>query len=108
MTRNAEIVPHHDTHADVHAPSVKPAKPDDLKIVEGIGPKIEKLLNARGVWTFKQLAHCKPEWIKEVLHEAGPNFVIHDPGTWPQQSGLAADGKWDELETLQKKLTGGR
>ena len=33
---------------------------------------------------------------------------MHDPTTWPQQSQLAADGKWDELKTLQDELDGGR
>ena len=114
VVRNQEIVPHHDGAA--HAARLhesaelgaRPAKPDDLKIVEGIGPKIEKLLNGRGIWTFAQLAACTADWIKSALNEAGPNFAIHEPKTWPHQSDLAAKGKWQELEVLQKQLTGGR
>jgi len=33
---------------------------------------------------------------------------MHDPGSWPRQSRLAADGKWNELEKLQDELDGGR
>jgi len=33
---------------------------------------------------------------------------MHDPGSWPQQAGLAAEGKWDELQTLQDNLDGGK
>jgi hypothetical protein len=33
---------------------------------------------------------------------------MHNPGTWPKQAKLAADGKWEELETLQKQLKGGK
>jgi len=32
----------------------------------------------------------------------------HDPSTWAQQSALARDGKWDELQTLQDELDGGK
>jgi hypothetical protein len=31
-----------------------------------------------------------------------------DPGTWPQQAKLAAEGKMDELKKLQEELQGGR
>ena len=46
---------------------VVPVVPDDLKIVEGIGPKIEGLLNNEGIFTFAQLAATAPERIKEIL-----------------------------------------
>lgn len=77
---------------------------DDLKIIEGIGPKIEQLLNAKGIYTFEALAVCKPDWIRKMLQEAGPNYAIHDPGIWPKQSQLAATGQWDALKKLQDQL----
>ena len=87
---------------------VVPVVPDDLKIVEGIGPKIEGLLNEEGILTFAQLAAATPERIKEILNAAGPRFQIHDPSTWPQQSALARDGKWEELKKWQDELNKGR
>jgi hypothetical protein len=42
------------------------------------------------------------------LHDAGSRFQMHDPSTWPQQSDLAAAGKWDELKALQDKLNAGK
>ena len=81
---------------------------DDLKKVEGIGPKIEKLLNADGIMTWRQLSEAEIDRLKRILDAAGPRYRIHDPGTWPQQAGLAADGKWDELEKLQDELSGGK
>jgi predicted flap endonuclease-1-like 5' DNA nuclease len=86
------------------------AKPDadDLKIVEGIGPKIEKLFHAKGVYTFEQLAACTPDWIREMLREAGPAYAIHDPATWPKQGRMAAAGDWAGLEKWQKELISGR
>lgn len=92
----------------VTAVPVVPAVPDDLKIVEGIGPKIEGLLNEEGILTFAQLAATEPERIKEILHAAGPRYQIHDPSTWPQQSALARDGKWEELKKWQDELNKGR
>lgn len=87
---------------------VVPVVPDDLKIVEGIGPKIEGLLNNDGIVTFAQLAATTPERIKEILDAAGPRFQMHDPTTWPKQSAMARDGKWDELKAWQEELNKGR
>ena len=81
---------------------------DDLKIVEGIGPKIEDLLNADGIRTFARLAATSSQHIASLLQAAGPRFQIHDPETWPQQAALARDGKWDELKAFQDSLLGGR
>jgi predicted flap endonuclease-1-like 5' DNA nuclease len=92
----------------VAALAVTPVVPDDLKIVEGIGPKIEGLLNNEGILTFSQLAVTTTERIKEILDAAGPRFQMHDPTTWPQQSALARDGKWDELKAWQDELNKGR
>ena len=81
---------------------------DNLKLVEGIGPKIEELLNADGIRTFAKLSATDPQHIAALLDTAGARFQIHDPATWPQQAALARDGKWDELKVLQERLTGGR
>ena len=34
----------------------KPAKVDDLKLISGVGPKLEKTCNSIGVWQFEQIA----------------------------------------------------
>ncbi|MBK8054110.1 MAG: hypothetical protein IPK35_12780 [Saprospiraceae bacterium] len=81
---------------------------DDLKAVEGIGPKIESLLHNAGIKTWKALSETPVSRIQEILTAAGPRFALADPGTWPNQSGLAADGKWDELQALQDALNAGK
>ena len=86
----------------------KPAGPDDLKKIEGIGPKISELLNLNEIETFSQLAASDPADLKSILEDAGSRYKMHDPTTWPQQAALAAEGKWDELKVLQDKLDGGR
>ncbi len=83
-------------------------EPDDLKIVEGIGPKIEELLQAAGIKTYQELSSASPDRIKEVLAEAGNRFKMHDPTTWPEQAKLAAAGDWDKLKQWQDELDGGK
>ncbi len=90
------------------APAKKAAGADDLKKVEGIGPKIASLLNEAGINTFAELAATDADKIREILEAAGSRYRVHDPATWPQQAGLAAEGKWDELQSLQDELKGGR
>ncbi|NNC71079.1 MAG: hypothetical protein HKN90_09690, partial [Flavobacteriaceae bacterium] len=81
---------------------------DDLTKVEGIGPKIRGLLNDDGIWSFRQLSQSPVDRLQGILNNAGPRFRIHNPGTWPEQARLAADGKWDELKKWQDNLKGGR
>lgn len=81
---------------------------DDLKIIEGIGPKIEELLNAKGIFTFAQVVDTPATDIKAILEEAGSNFATHDPGTWGEQAILLRDGKMEEFKTLAEELKGGK
>ncbi len=83
-------------------------KPDDLKKIEGIGPKIAEKLGAKGIDTFEKLAAATFDELKAILDEAGSRYRMHNPTTWPKQSALAAEGKWDELKALQDVLDGGR
>jgi predicted flap endonuclease-1-like 5' DNA nuclease len=83
-------------------------KEDDLKVVEGIGPKIEELLQAAGISTWQALADANPDDIQKVLDDAGSSFNLARPKTWPKQAALAARGAWAELKKLQDELNGGR
>jgi len=86
------------------APSKKP-KADDLKKIEGIGPKIASTLIEAGVDTFDKLAKTKPAKISEIIAEVRGNHVTD---TWPEQANMAAEGKWDELKKWQDELDGGK
>jgi len=90
------------------AAPVSSGESDDLKKIEGIGPKISEHLIAAGVTNFRELANTDVSKLKEILENAGPRYKMHDPSTWPEQSKLAADGEWDALKELQDKLSGGR
>jgi large subunit ribosomal protein L27 len=86
----------------------KSAAADDLKKIEGIGPKLSEVLSAAGIDTFAKMAATDPEKMREILVAASSRYKMHDPTSWPQQAQLAADGKWDELQKLQDELDGGR
>jgi predicted flap endonuclease-1-like 5' DNA nuclease/predicted nucleic acid-binding Zn-ribbon protein len=81
---------------------------DDLKIVEGIGPKIEDVLKKAGILTFEQLSQTPADKISAILEEAGSQFKMHDPSTWSTQADLAAKQEWEKLKAYQDYLLGGR
>jgi predicted flap endonuclease-1-like 5' DNA nuclease len=82
-------------------------KPEDLKVIEGVGPKIESLLKEGGINNWAELANTSVERIQEILDAAGSRYKLAKPGTWPQQARLAADGNWSALKALQDELNGG-
>lgn len=52
----------------------KPAAPDDLKTISGIGPKLEQVLNGLGIWTYGQIAAWSPQevaWVDDFLSFKG-------------------------------------
>jgi hypothetical protein len=81
---------------------------DDLKIVEGIGPKIEELLKGAGLSSWADVASTEVSRLKEILKGGGDRFQMHDPSSWPDQAALAVEGKWADLEEYQDLLIGGR
>ena len=87
---------------------LKKWKQDDLKAVEGIGPKIEGLLKAGGIDTWRKLSNAQVSVIQGILNNAGKRYKLADPTTWPKQAGMCADGKWDELTAYQDQLNGGK
>jgi predicted flap endonuclease-1-like 5' DNA nuclease len=83
----------------------KPARADDLMVIEGIGPKTAASLQSSGIKTYAQLSAAGAERIKGILTENG---IRANPTTWPEQAELAAAGEWKALEAMQAKLKGGR
>ena len=81
---------------------------DDLKLIEGIGPKIEEILNAAGITSYVHLAGVTSQQVADLLLAAGNQYAAHDPATWPNQAQMAAEGRWEELRAWQAELDGGR
>ena len=83
-------------------------KQDDLKIIEGVGPKIEGLLKDANLKTWWAVGNSEVDTIKKILEDAGPRYRLADPTTWPQQASYAAKGEWQKLKEYQDRLDGGR
>ena len=81
---------------------------NDLKIIEGIGPKIEELYHNAGINTWKQLAQTPVSTSKQILEDAGSRYAIHNPETWAKQALMAYERKWLELKEYQAALHGGK
>jgi large subunit ribosomal protein L21 len=80
---------------------------DDIELIEGIGPKIAKVLADNGIVTFAQLADAKPEAMSEMLKASGGRFTLANTASWPEQAALLRDGKMDEFKRLTDALVGG-
>jgi len=85
----------------------KAVKADDLKKIEGIGPKIAEIFAAAGIDSFAKLAKADVAKLKEILEAAGSRYASKVPDSWPKQAKMAADGKWDELKKWQEEVKGG-
>ena len=81
---------------------------NDLKIIEGIGPKIDELFQKAGIKTWKDLSETTVEKCQQILEGAGESYKAHNPTSWPLQSEMAYTGKWDELKKWQDDMLGGK
>ncbi len=80
--------------------------PDDLTLIEGIGPVISRLLQSKGITTYARLAQADPQDLNRFMKEA--NLRLANTSTWSEQARIAASGDFDALRTYQTRLKGGR
>ena len=80
----------------------------DLKIIEGVGPKIEALLKAGGIYNWTDLSNASIDKLKLILQNAGSRYRLADPTTWPTQAGMAVRKEWTKLKEYQDLLQGGK
>jgi large subunit ribosomal protein L17 len=52
--------------------------PDNLELVEGIGPKIAGVLSDAGIVSFAQLAATEIEELRQALSERGVRIAFPD------------------------------
>lgn len=106
-SRNILLAIDHQPAPEEPLPETSAAIPDDLKKIEGIGPKTEKVLFAAGITTYQALTAATPNAIRSILAQAGLPKMIN-PSSWGEQASLAAKGDWESLTSLQNQLKGGR
>jgi len=94
-------------HAAARAAGYLVSGPDNLEIIEGIGPKIAHLMRNNGVGTFARLAAMTVPALQAILDKGGPRFSVANPQTWAEQAALAAANRWADLRRLQDELDAG-
>jgi NADH-quinone oxidoreductase subunit E len=81
----------------------KPAAVDDLKMISGVGPKNEEILNSLGIYTFAQIASWKEAervWVDSYLNFKGRI----DRDDWVKQAdALARGGAEEYIRVFGKK-----
>jgi len=87
------------------ANNIKKKSKQDLKIIEWVWPKIEKILNNNWIYSYKDLANTEVNKLKEILSSANKRYIVlHNPTTWPKQANMANNWKLNELKIYQNKL----
>jgi len=88
-------------------PKTEEGTADDLTKIEGVGPKISEIFQNAEIKTFADLATKSVDDLKAILTEAGSRYASKNPGSWPKQAKMAAEGKWEELKVWQDSTNGG-
>lgn len=70
----------------VEATTITDLAKDDLKVINGIGPKMEQLLNQAGIFTYFQLANAAIKDLAPILESAGPRFKTENPADWKKEA----------------------
>jgi predicted flap endonuclease-1-like 5' DNA nuclease len=102
-----EVVKKPSTKKVAVIPSDGTKKKDDLKIIEGIGPAIEKLFNENEIYTFSEMIAAGVMKMNSLM-DGNPRFRVHDASTWVDQAMLLDQGRVEEFEKLTAKLKGGK
>jgi predicted flap endonuclease-1-like 5' DNA nuclease len=107
-SRNKGSMPEvaHEAQEGQVAPVAESKSADDLTTLEGIGPKVAKVLNSIGVMSFADLAGADAAKVQETLNASGMQYM--NPEGWIEQAKLAAKGDTEGLAKLQDELKGGR
>jgi NADH-quinone oxidoreductase subunit E len=82
-------------HANRPAGIERPAAPDDLRMISGVGPKIEGTLHSIGIFTFAQIAAWTAEeraWVDGYLRFRGRI----ERENWVAQAKALAEGGREE------------
>jgi hypothetical protein len=80
---------------------------DDLTRIEGIGPKLQQILNQAGIISYLCLASRTSEELRLILDEYQVRAPV-DLESWLAQARLAVQGDWEALSNMQKELARGR
>ncbi len=92
--------------ADVIVEKIDVEKTDvknDLKIIKGIGPVLEKNLNDLNITAYDQIAKMTIKDMTKLLNDAGINAKIYDLSGWKSQAKLAIKEAVEVVEEIKKE-----
>jgi len=76
---------------------------DDLKVIKGIGPVLEKSLNELNITAYSQIAKMTIKNMTKLLNDAGINAKIYDLSGWKAQAKLALKGDMEAVKNWSRK-----
>jgi predicted flap endonuclease-1-like 5' DNA nuclease len=76
---------------------------DNLKVIKGIGPVLEKSLNDLNITAYDQISKMTLEDMTKLLTDGGINAKIYDLAGWKAQSKLALEGDMEAVKNWEKK-----
>jgi len=76
---------------------------DDLKVIKGIGPVLEKSLNELNITAYSQIAKMTIKNMTKLLNDAGINAKIYDLSGWKAQAKLALKGDMEAVKNWERK-----
>ena len=76
---------------------------DDLKVIKGISPVLEKSLNELNITSYAQIANMTIKDLTNMLNEAGVNTKIYNLSGWKAQAKLALKGDFEAVKNWTKK-----
>lgn len=92
-----------DIENNAPSPLMGPGAPDDLKLIVGVGPVLERMLHQLGVTTFRQIAYWSERDVDEFdakLHEF-PGRIRRD--AWVTQARELHQSKYGEALPLRER-----
>tara|TARA_B110000967_G_scaffold96464_1_gene99040 strand:+ start:6641 stop:7543 length:903 start_codon:yes stop_codon:yes gene_type:complete len=76
---------------------------DNLKVIKGIGPVLEKSLNDLNITAYDQISKMTLKDMTKLLNDGGINAKIYDLSGWKAQSKLALEGDMEAVKNWEKK-----
>ncbi len=83
------------------------AGPDDLKVIEGIGPKIDQALRADGLTRWVHIRDASQDRLKSAIEKGGITFAP-SMVTWPKQAAYLVAGDQAGFKQYTEYLISGQ
>ena len=78
---------------------------DDLEAIEGIGPKVSRLLHDADIRTFDRLSETSLGELTRILESGGPRLGLADPRSWAEQASCLVNGDYIAFERMRDDLS---